>query len=117
VVEGTVYVFYGWEDDPIYVGVTSRSHSRLHEHAVDKVWWPDVERAKFEHWPTIGTARVRESQLIRFYEPERNRTRRIPFAEAWRRLDLEAKWRYSSANEEDQSNNPWLSEPKQPKHS
>lgn len=68
----TVYLLYGVNDDLLYVGITGNLKSRFQAHALDKEWWPEVDRAEYHHLPTRSMAQRAEAGLIRDLAPRYN---------------------------------------------
>lgn len=68
----SVYLYYGVNGYPVYVGVTDRGTRRTHEHADSKPWWPLVTGCAIEHYATRDEALAREAFLIRSYRPAFN---------------------------------------------
>lgn len=71
VIPATVYIFWGVNDEPLYVGCTTRQYVRFDGHGF-KPWWTDVARIDVEHFEDRGFARMRERLLIRELRPLHN---------------------------------------------
>lgn len=68
----SVYVIESADGEPIYVGVTGRSHARHAEHMATKAWAAETHATRWEHFATRAEAEKRESELIRLHEPRYN---------------------------------------------
>lgn len=68
----SVYLYRDVNGFLIYVGITSRSVVRQHEHAAGKEWWPFVASQSVEHFETREAAATRERRLIEKFRPPFN---------------------------------------------
>lgn len=71
----SVYVYFGADDECLYVGITSNLVARSISHASASEWYQSAKRAVFEHYPNRPAALRRETYLITHLRPEYNRYR------------------------------------------
>ena len=67
-----VYRLYDAAGGLLYVGITMRGFARMTEHHKAADWFPLVERATFEHYPSRFAAAVRETEVIATENPTHN---------------------------------------------
>lgn len=70
----TVYRLFDDKGRLLYVGITGRNLSRIHQHSKAQRWWPMVSTATFEHYESRRDAIKHEAQAIRDEFPAYNRT-------------------------------------------
>jgi len=71
--ETALYIAWGADDEPLYIGTTNGPRQRWRQHAKDKAWWPDVEYLDYRWFATKSEAERAEQLLISQYCPIYNR--------------------------------------------
>jgi hypothetical protein len=72
----TLYRFYDANGQLLYVGATGRGIVRVQAHE-SKPWWPSVDVAAFEHFPTLEECLAAETEAIKSEQPIHNRHHRV----------------------------------------
>jgi hypothetical protein len=75
-----VYQLISRDGQVIYVGSTSTIFGRMHQHAKDKDWWPQVRAIEVESFSTKDEMLDREQELIKIINPIYNDTYGLAFA-------------------------------------
>ena len=67
-----VYVLLADDESVLYVGRTKNGNYRMRQHAADKSWWDEVDRAVWEPQISRRMAAIREAELIQHLLPRYN---------------------------------------------
>lgn len=71
--ETALYIAWGANETPLYIGTTNNPKTRWRQHAKDKAWWPDVEYLDYRWFPNGTEAEKAEQLLISQHCPIYNR--------------------------------------------
>ena len=68
----TLYRMYNADDQLLYVGITQQQVVRFHQHAREKLWWPEVTQIWVEHYPDRPSVIEAERLAIQTERPRYN---------------------------------------------
>lgn len=67
-----LYKMLGDNDQPLYIGVTSKMGLRMSTHASSQAWWPEVRRVVCRPFANRQTAEIHEWHAIDAEQPTHN---------------------------------------------
>ena len=72
-----IYRLFAEDMTLLYVGMSGRWASRMHEHQATQPWWSEVRATIFEPHVNEPSARAAETQAIKTEHPKYNKTHNI----------------------------------------
>lgn len=92
-----VYVAWGSDERPLYVGKSSNFLARAGTHSRESAWYRDTLRFELHAFDTAAAAEDAELEAIAALNPIHNRVRRMPLRE---REELDQRWAEIQAKKE-----------------
>jgi predicted GIY-YIG superfamily endonuclease len=86
-----VYRFYDADRNPLYIGITSGSPQRWHQHRKDSAWWQMAEYVALSFFSSYADAMEAEKAAIKAEQP--------PFNRQWVKPRVQTSIRFSDGAE------------------